>query len=49
MPTGSETIADPVMEKFVSNLQVHLNHSAEVIVWSQDSIFLIENKMEDVL
>ena len=48
MPPGIETILDPVMEKFVCKLQVHLNHSAEVIVGDQAIIYLLKSKMEDV-
>ena len=35
---GMETISDPVIAKFISNLQVHLNHSTEVIVGAQARI-----------
>ena len=49
MPPGVENISDSVMEKFFSKLQVHLNHSAEVIVGAQSSIYLLNSKVEDVL
>ena len=48
VPPKIETIADPVIAKLVSKLQLHLTHSAEVIVRSQASIYLLNSKMVDV-
>ena len=49
VPKCIETISDPVMEKFISKLQVYLNHSAEVIVGAQASISVLNRKIVDVL
>ena len=38
VPLDMETISDPVISRFITNLQVHLNHSAEVIVGYQARI-----------
>ena len=38
VPPYMETILDPVISRFIAKLQVHLNHSEEVIVGSQASI-----------
>ena len=48
VPTGIETISDTLIDKFISKLQVHLNHSAEVIVGAQASISLRNSKIRDV-
>ena len=48
MPTGIETISDPGMENFICKLQVHLKHSAEVIVGAQAGIYLLNIEMGDV-
>ena len=48
VPPGMETISDPVIAKFISRLQIHLNHSEEVIVGAQASISLLNRKIGDV-
>ena len=48
VPPEIVTISYPVMEKFVSKIQSHLTHSAEVIVRSQVSISLLNSKIGDV-
>ena len=48
MPPGIETISDPVMAKFISKLQVHPNHCAEVIFGAQESIYVLNSNMGDV-
>ena len=47
LPPFIQTIADPVMADFISKLQLHLTHSAEVIVGDQVSISLLNSKMGD--
>ena len=47
-PPEIENISDPVMENFVSTLQLHLTHSAEVIFGPQVSISLLNSKMVDM-
>ena len=48
VPPGMETISDPVMANFISRLQIHLNHSAEVTVGAPASISLLTSKIGDV-
>ena len=48
VPQYMETIPDPVISRFITKLQVHLNHIAEVIVGAQTSISLLKSKIEDV-
>ena len=36
------------MEKFISKLQVHLNHGAEVIFGEEASMYLLNSNMGDV-
>ena len=48
VPSEIETIADPVMERFVSTLQSYLAHSAEVIVEYQASIYFLNSNIGDV-
>ena len=48
VPLDMETISDPVIKRFITKLQVHLNHSAEVIVGSQASIYFLNGKIGDV-
>ena len=48
VPPDLETISDPVISRFITNLQVHLNHSSEVIVGDQASIYLLNSKIGDV-
>ena len=43
-----ETVSDSVIVNVTSELQVHLNHSAEVIVGAQASISLLNSKIVDV-
>ena len=43
-----ETISDPVISRFITKLQVHLNHSAEFIVDAQASISLLNSNIGDV-
>ena len=43
-----ETISDPVIPRFITKLQVHLNHSAEVIFGAQKSIYLLNRNTGDV-
>ena len=43
-----ETISDPVIARFITKLQVYLNHSAEVIVGSQEGIYLLKINIGDV-
>ena len=45
LPPGIETISDPVMEKYISKIQVHMNHSTEVIVRVQAIISLLNSKI----
>ena len=40
-----ETISDPIISRFITKLQVHLNHSADVIVGDQVSISLLNSKI----
>ena len=40
-----ETISDPIISGFIAKLQVHLNHSSEVIVGAQLRIFLLNSKI----
>ena len=40
VPPDMETISDPVISKFITKLQVHLNHSAEVIVGAQACVVM---------
>ena len=46
VPPGMETISEPVISKFISKLQIHFNHSAEVIVGDQAIISLLNSKLE---
>ena len=48
MPPGIETISDTVIAKFISKLQVHLNHSSEVILEYQERNSLLNIKIVDV-
>ena len=48
VPPDMETISDPLIARFVTKLQVHLNHSAEVIVGVQASISFLNRKIGDV-
>ena len=48
-PPGMETISDPVIANFISKLQAHLNHSAEVIVGDQAIISLLNSKIGGVI
>ena len=48
VPPGMETISDPVMANFISRLQIHLNHSAEVTVGAPASISFLTSKIGDV-
>ena len=43
-----DTISDPVISTFITKLQVHSNHSEEVIVGAQASISLLNSKIGDV-
>ena len=45
---GIETILDLSISKFISKLQVHMNHSAEVIFGSQYSISLLNSNIVDL-
>ena len=45
VPPYMMTISDPVISSFITKLQVHLNHSAEVIVGAQAIIFLLNSKI----
>ena len=49
VPPDMETISYPVISRFITNLQVNLNHSAEVIVGDQASILFLNSKIGDVL
>ena len=48
VPPDMKTISDPVISRFITKIQVHLNHSAEVIVGDQAIIFLINSNIVDV-
>ena len=48
MPPDMDTISDPVIERFINDIQVRLNHSAEVIVGAQASISLLNSKIGDM-
>ena len=48
VPTYMETISDPVISRFITKIQVHLNHSAEVTFGYQASIYLLNRKIGDV-
>ena len=48
VPPDLETISYPVISRFITNLQVHLNHSSEVIVGDQARISLLNSKIGDV-
>ena len=48
VPPGIEYISYPVMEKFISKIQVNLNHSVEIMVGVQVSISLLNRKMGDM-
>ena len=45
---GIEIISDPVMAKFISKIQAHLNHIAQIIVGDQASISVLNSKIGDV-
>ena len=45
VPPGMETISDPVIAKFISKIQIHLNHSAEVIFGAQSRISLLNSNI----
>ena len=48
LPQNMVTISDPVISRFITKIQIHLNHSAEVIVGNQQSISLLNSKIGDV-
>ena len=48
VPPDMETISDPVISRFITKLQVHLNHSVEVIVGAYSSISFLRSKIGDV-
>ena len=48
VPPDMETISDPLIERFITKLQVHLNHSAEVIAGDQAIISLLYINIGDV-
>ena len=48
VPPDMETVSDPILSSFITKLQVHFNHSAEVIVGDQTSISLLKSKIGDV-
>ena len=48
VPPNMETISDPVISMFITKLQVHLNHSAEVLVGAQASTSLLNINIGDV-
>ena len=48
VPPGKETISDPVIARFITKIQVHLNRSAEVIVGDQVRIYLLKINIGDV-
>ena len=48
VPPDMETISDPVISRFIAKLQVHLNHSAEVIFRDQASISLLNSNIGDI-
>ena len=43
-----KTISDIVISRFITKLQVHFNHSAEVIVGDQAIIYLLNSNIGDV-
>ena len=45
VPPDMETISYPVLARFITNLWVNLNHSAEVIVGDQASISILNSKI----
>ena len=48
VPQDMETISDPIISSFITKLQVHFNHSAEVIVGDQAIISLLNRNIGDV-
>ena len=48
VPPDMDTISDPVISRCITKLQVHLNHSVEVIFGSQASISFLNSKIGDV-
>ena len=48
VPPGMETISNPEIARFITKLQVHLNHSAEVIFGDQARISFLNSKIGDV-
>ena len=49
VPLDMETISDPVISSFITKLQIHLNHSIEVMIRYQASILLQNSKIGDML
>ena len=45
VPPDMKTISDPLISRFIAKLQVHLNHSTEVIFGVQASISLMNSKI----
>ena len=45
VPPGMETISDLLIARCITKLQVHLNHSADVIIGAQASISLLNSKI----
>ena len=48
VPPDMETMSDPVISRFITKLQVHLKHSAEVIFGDQASISFLNSKIGDM-
>ena len=48
VPPDMETISDSVISRFITKIQVHFNHIAEVIVGDQASISLLNINVGDV-
>ena len=45
VPLGMEKFSYPVIVKFISKLQIHLNHSVEVVVGAQERISLLNSNI----
>ena len=43
-----ETISDPVISRFITKIQVHMNQTAKVVVGDQASISLLNSNIGDV-
>ena len=48
VPPNMETLSDTVISRFITKLQVHLNHSTELIVGAQSIISFLNRNIVDV-